>query len=158
MIPPGWRLAPETITPEMVSAWKNASDFYDGYRKALAASPPPPEVGDERSISSDGLLATTVSAGQGTAALAPEREWRALSIIPEDGELVEGKLSDGSITEAEYWCGPDERPDWGGWAWDGTAQFAGANDPNVELIAWRPFDDGALAPRAEADDATGDTP
>lgn len=64
--------------------------------------------------------------------------WFPLTTLPPEGEPVEGLLSDGTTTAAEYWAGPDERPDWGGWGWDMTLRFASGDwTPDLDLVAWR---------------------
>ena len=66
--------------------------------------------------------------------------WRDLSEKAEEGEAVEGLLSNRRTTEAEWW-GPvpeelwDGGGDGSGWAWVGTLDF----NPDDSLIAWRPY-------------------
>ena len=67
--------------------------------------------------------------------------WRPLADPAEDGEPVEGLLSDGRVTEAEWW-GPvpeelwDAAGDGSGLAW--AASFDDRPD-SPTLIGWRPY-------------------
>jgi hypothetical protein len=67
-------------------------------------------------------------------------EWQPIETIPRDGSRVIVKLSTGREVEAEYWDGPDEHPDWGGWAWNGTPSFCAGTtrkDSDAEWTGWK---------------------
>lgn len=78
--------------------------------------------------------------------------WRPLSELPGNGEQVEGLLSDGHTTEAEWW-GPvpealwDAKGDGSGWAYSATGFLSPEWDNGVTLIGWRPYAPG-LAPKS----------
>lgn len=189
MIHPGWRLVPEELTDEMsdeiVQGTRAAISYADAddiWKAALAASPPLPEVGDERSISSDGLLPTTVSAGQGTTALAPERDpvlWPLIDALVNAEAALEMLGHDLDIPEGDFvpvgTCGlqgvraalarhPEIRKAVED-SYRTPCESCGAPTDNVDEdgvgtcdACSGPLDDGALAPRAEADDATRSAP
>lgn len=80
--------------------------------------------------------------------------WRSLDDLSEDGVPVEGLLSNGRVTEAEWW-GPvplelqTTDSDGSGWAWD----CGGWYDTDTHLIAWRPY---AVAPKASPPSSEGE--
>jgi hypothetical protein len=75
-------------------------------------------------------------------ATAPDG-WLPLAQPPTDGEDVEGLLSNGRTTEAEWWGSVPEElrdasGDGSGWAWSDGLTFC----PEVTIVAWRPWPNG----------------
>lgn len=82
--------------------------------------------------------ATVVDTGAHTPEPSVPEGWRSLDDIPDSDDTVEGLLSNGAIVDAEYWEGPDERPDWSGWAFDMLGQLVEHDwRQELDLIAWR---------------------
>lgn len=82
--------------------------------------------------------------------LRPDEEWLTMDSAPMDGTGITVLLSNGHQIYAEYWSGPDEHPEWGGWGWDGTEDFLnGRNvdeDYDAEWVGWKPCEQREVEP------------
>lgn len=71
-----------------------------------------------------------------------EDGWRPIETAPMDGRSILVKLSSGRECLAEYWAGPEENEDWGGWAVQMTNSFIEGtinDDCDADMVAWKPW-------------------
>lgn len=66
--------------------------------------------------------------------------WKPMETAPRDGAGFEVLLSNGSIVYAEYWDGPSDHPEWGGFAYCMTSSFCRGTlhgDIEADRVGWR---------------------